>query len=108
MAWRSGRCYHEGYAELKVTVYGHGGMRGGTGRCSLEGYAELQVTVYWGHGLCVAVLGSVCWEYRGRAAVLGSRTVGVTRSRMAVLGCPLDPSNNSGGLQGHPLAPLTN
>ena len=41
MAWRSGRCCHEGYAELKVTVYGHGGMRGGTGRCFLEGYAEL-------------------------------------------------------------------
>ena len=50
MAWRSGRCYHEGYAELPMTVYGHGGMRGGTGRCSLEGYAELQVTVDWGHG----------------------------------------------------------
>ena len=33
-----------------MTVYGHGGLRGGTGRCSLEGYAELQVTVYWGHG----------------------------------------------------------
>ena len=31
MAWRSGRCYHEGYAELQMTVYGHGDMRGGTG-----------------------------------------------------------------------------
>ena len=32
MAWRSGRCYHEGYAELQVTVYWrHGDMRGGTG-----------------------------------------------------------------------------
>ena len=32
MAWRSGRCCHEGYAELQVTVCGrHGGMRGGTG-----------------------------------------------------------------------------
>ena len=50
MAWRSGRCYQEGYAELKVRMYDHGGMRGGTGRCSLEGYAELQVMVYWGHG----------------------------------------------------------
>ena len=31
MAWRSGRCCHEGYAELQVTVYWcHGGMRGGT------------------------------------------------------------------------------
>ena len=27
---------------------------------------------------------------------------------MAVLGCPPDPSNNSGGVWGHPLAPLTN
>ena len=50
MAWRSGSCYQEGYVELQMTVYGHGGMRGGTGRCSLEGYAELQVTVDWGHG----------------------------------------------------------
>ena len=34
MAWRSGRCCHEGYAELQVTVYWrHGGMRGGTGVC---------------------------------------------------------------------------
>ena len=83
MAWRSGRCYHEGYAEWKVTVYWrHGGMRGGTG--------------------------SVWWEYRGYAAVLGSRTVGTTRGRMAVLGFPPDPSNNSGGTQEHPLAPLTN
>ena len=32
MAWRSGRSYQDGYAELKVTVYWrHGGMRGGTG-----------------------------------------------------------------------------
>ena len=83
MAWRSGRCCLEEYAELQMTVYWRqGGMRGGTG---------------------VRMVGD-----RGRAAVLGSRTVGVTRSRMAVLGCPPDPSNNSGGLQGHPLAPVTN
>ena len=31
MAWRSGRCCHEGYAELQVSVYWrHGVMRGGT------------------------------------------------------------------------------
>ena len=31
MAWRSGRCCLEGYAELQATVYwGHGGMRGST------------------------------------------------------------------------------
>ena len=51
------------------------------------------------------VLGSVCWEYRGCAAVAGSSTVGVSRGRLAVLGCPPDPSNNSGGVQVHPLAP---
>ena len=53
-------------------------------------------------GVCVAILGSVWWEYWGSAAVLGSRTVGVLRGHMAELG---DPSNNSGGMQGHPLAP---
>ena len=53
----------------------------------------------------MAVLGSVWWEYRGSAAVLGSRTVGALRGHMAVLGCPRDPSNNLGGMQGHPLAP---
>ena len=32
MAWRSGRCFVEGYAELQVTVHwGHRGMRGSTG-----------------------------------------------------------------------------
>ena len=32
MAWRSGRCSLEGYAELWVTMYcGHGSMRGSTG-----------------------------------------------------------------------------
>ena len=31
MVWRSGRSYHQGYAEFKVTVYWrHAGMRGGT------------------------------------------------------------------------------
>ena len=34
--------------------------------------------------------------------------MGALRGRMAVLGCPPDPSNNSGGARGHPLAPLTN
>ena len=72
-----------------------------SGRCCLEGYAELQVTEYWGHG--------------GMRGSTGVRTVGVTgirssaggalRSRVAVLGCPPDPSNNSGGMQGHPLVP---
>ena len=84
------------------------GMAWRSGRCCLEGYAALQVTVYWGPGVCVAVLGSVWWPYRGTAAVLGSRTVGTLRSRIAVLGCPPDPSNTSGGMQGHPLVPWTN
>ena len=56
-------------------------------------------------GVYAAVLGSVRWGY---AAVLGNRTVGELRGCMAVLGCPPDPSNNSGGAWGHPLAPLTN
>ena len=56
-------------------------------------------------GVYAAVLGSVRWGY---AAVLGNRTVGEQRGCMAVLGCPPDPSNNSGGTWGHPLAPLTN
>ena len=67
MAWRSGRCYQQGYAELKVTMYDHGGMRGGTGRCSLEGHAELRVTVYWGH--------------RGMRGSTGVRMVGVPGAR---------------------------
>ena len=34
VAWRSGRCCLEGYAELQVTVYwDQGGMRGSTGVC---------------------------------------------------------------------------
>ena len=34
MVWRSGRCYHEGYTELQVTVYWrHGDMCSGTGVC---------------------------------------------------------------------------
>ena len=56
-------------------------------------------------GLYAAVLGSVRWGY---AVVLGNRTVGELRGCMSVLGCPPDPSNNSGGVWGHPLAPLTN
>ena len=50
---------------------------------------------------CTGVLGVY-------AAVLGNRTVGELRGCMAVLGVPLDPSNNSGGAWGHPLTPLTN
>ena len=56
-------------------------------------------------GVYAALLESV---RRGYAAVLGNRTVGEQRGCMAVLGCPPDPSNNSGGAWGHPLAPLTN
>ena len=43
----------------------------------------------------MAVLGPVWWEYWGRAAVLGSTMVGVSRGRLAVLGCPPDPLTNS-------------
>ena len=46
-----------------MTMYDHGGMRGGTGRCCLERYAELQEKVYWGH--------------RGTRGNTGVRMVGV-------------------------------
>ena len=70
------------------------GLRGDTGDVVMEGT--------WRHtGLCtaitgvrVAVLGSVWWEYRGCADVLGSSTVGVLRGRLSVPGCPPGPSNN--------------
>ena len=75
------------------------------GRSTHEGHVEFKVTVYWRLGGILAVLGSVRWGY---AAVLGNRTVGEQRGCVAVLGCPPDPSNNSGGAWGHPLAPLTN
>ena len=81
------------------------GMHGGTGDIVMEG-------TWRRRGLCtgdtwvrMAVLGSVWCEYRGCAAVLGSSTVRVSRGHSAVLGCPPDPSINSGGVQGHPLAP---
>ena len=75
------------------------------GRSTHGGHVEFKVTVYWRLGVYAAVLGSVRWGY---VAVLGNRTVGQQRGCMAVLGCPPDPSNNSGGAWGHPLAPLTN
>ena len=79
-AWQPGRSTHGGHVEFKVTAYWRlGGIRGGTG---------------------VRTVG-----VRGGTGV---RTVGEQRGCMAVLGCPPDPSNNSGGAWGHPLAPLTN
>ena len=69
----------------------HGGTRSSRWRC----------TDVW--GVYAAVLGSVRWGY---AAVLGNRTVGEQRGCMAVLGCPRDPSNNSGGRLGASLGPV--
>ena len=91
-AWQPGRSTHGGRTEFKVAVYWCLG--------------EIRVR-YWGPFWWeyAAVLGTVWWEY---AAVLENRTVGALRGCMAVLGCPPDPSNNSGGAWGHPLAPLTN
>ena len=78
-AWQPGRSTHGGHAEFKVAVYWRlGGIRGVTGVRT------------------VAVRGGT------------GRTVGELRGCMAVVGCPPDPSNNSGGAWGHPLAPLTN
>ena len=75
------------------------------GRSTHGGHVEFKVTLYWRLGVHAAVLGSV---RSGYAAVLGNGTVGEQQGCMAVLGCPPDPSNNSRGAWGHPLAPLTN
>ena len=53
------------------------------GRSTHEGHAEFKVTVYWRLG--------------GIRGGPGVRTVGELRGCMAVLRCPPDPSNNSGG-----------
>ena len=62
MAWRSGRSYQEGNAELKVMVYWrHGGMRGGTG-VRMVGVQGIRggtgETVLWGQR-------GVAWRYWG-------------------------------------------
>ena len=71
------------------------------GRSSHGGHAEFKVAVYrllggirGGTGvLTVGVRGGTGEPYSGGAAGMHGRT---------------DPSNNSGGAWGHPLAPLTN
>ena len=109
-AWQPGRSAHGAHVEFQVTEYwslggkrgGTGirtvGVRGGTGEPYSGGAAgKFQMTVYWHRG-----------DIRGGTE---DRTVGALRGCMAVLGCPPDPSNNSGGARGHPLAspgiPLT-
>ena len=96
-----------------------GGTRSSRWRCTgvLGVYAAVLGSIRWGYAAvlgnrtvgeqrgCMAVLGTVWWEY---AAVLENRAVGALRGCIAVQGCPPDPSNNSGGAWGHPLAPLTN
>ena len=77
-AWRSGKSTHEGYTEFKMTVY-------------------------WHPGVCAVVLGTVWWEY---AAALENPSEGALRGCLAVLGCPPDPSNNSGGAWGQPPGPV--
>ena len=80
MAWRSGSCCPEGYRELQVTVYwGHKGMRGSTGVRMVRVPQKR---------------GGTGELYSGGAAEWHGGT-----------GCPPDPSNNSGGMKGHPVAP---
>ena len=79
-AWQPGRSAHGGHVEFQVTVYRRlGGIRGGTGVRT------------------VGVRGSTGEPYSGGAAEKHGGT-----------GVSPDPSNNSGGARGHPLAPLTN
>ena len=74
-----------------MTVYWHrGGIRGSTG--------DRMVGVRGGTGVRTV----------GERGGTGEPYSGGARGCMAVLGCPRDPSNNSGGARGHPLAPLTN
>ena len=94
---------------VKWTVWwAYLGRRGDLGGVVLRGTRSCRWRCTGITGVCVAVLGSVLGEYQRSAAVLGSRTVGALRGRMAVLGWPPGPSNNSGRMQGHPLAPCTN
>ena len=53
-------------------------------------------------GVRVAVLGSLWSEYWGSVAVLGSRTLGVLRGRLAVPGVPFTPPRTQGKCTGVP------
>ena len=113
-AWQPGRSTHGGHVEFQETAYwslggkrgGTGirtvGVRGGTGEPYSVGAAgKFQMTVYWRcgdmRGRMVRVHGGTGGPYSGGATGLHGGT-----------GCPPDPSNNSRGARGHPLAPLTN
>ena len=67
----------------------------------------------------MAALGTVYWGYKGTNGSTRVSMVGVLETRggtqeqyggsiggrLAILGCPPDPLNNSGGVLGHPVAP---
>ena len=87
------------------------GTHGGTGDNMVRVMGD--AWRYWGQytedaGIRMAVLGTIWWEYGGMRGDTGEQYGGCTRGRLAVLGCPSDPWNNSEGVLGHPLAPLTN
>ena len=93
------------------------GVRGGTGEPYSGGAAgKFQMTVYWHRGgirggtgdRMVGVRGGTGVRTVGERGGTGEPYSGGAWGCMAVLGCPPDPSNNSGGARGHPLAPLTN
>ena len=128
-AWQPGRSAHRGHVEFQVTEYWSlGGKRGGTGVRTVgvrggigEPYSggaagKFQMTVYWHRGgirggtgdRMVGVRGGTGVRTVGERGGTGEPYSGGARGCMAVLGCPPDPSNNSGGARGHPLAPLTN
>ena len=81
------------------------GLRGGTGDVVMEGTWRRRGLRTGITGVRVAVLGSVWWDYRGCAAVVGSSRMGILRGPLAVLGCSPNPCNILRGVQGHPLAP---
>ena len=127
--WQHGRSAHGGHVEFQVAAYwslgpkrgGTGirtvGVRGGTGEpCSGGAAGKFQMTVYWDRGpirggtgdRMVGVRGGTGVRTVGERGGTGEPYSGGARGCMAVLGCPPDRSNNSGGARGHPLAPLTN
>ena len=116
--WQHGRSAHGGHVEFQVAAYWSlGGKRGGTGIRTVgvrggtgEPYSgraagKFQMTVYWLRG---GIRGGTGVRTVGERGGTGEPYSGGARGCMAVLGCPPDPSNNSGGARGHPLAPLTN
>ena len=103
-------CYDRTFAVAFHPLYigPYGGCTGG--------HVAVREVMWWESW---RVHGGAYWGYRGTHGSTGVSMVGAlgTRGgtgeqyggsiegRLTVLGCPLDPLNNSGGVLGHPPAP---